>query len=707
MLDKFFAFLIKHKIIVIVVFAVLSAAAFIGVSQVETSFDISAFMPGNANSVAGSSIEEEEFSTADKAYILLEDKQNWHVLKLKEDIAQLEGISSVEWMDETLDVYTPEAFLSQDALENYKKGNATILIVTFTEGDEDVVNAAIADIGALMGEGEYFGGQPVVLDELRILIGEEMPVYLMIAGVILIGLLAISLSSYIAPILCMVNIGVAILLNYGSNFMIKENVSFLTIALAAVLQLAVSMDFSIFLIHRFEEDLQKNGGSDVTGAMSSSIRTTLTAISSSALTDCAGFMALVFMQNQIGADLGIVLTKGVLISLITSVTLLPCLILLTYKFGKKSHRVLIPSFKKIAKPLVKSRYVLIVLVIILVIPMILATGRQEYYYTAENFMPEDTKPIVATEKIGETFGMTDAVNVLYKKEMSVYERDAMDAIAKLDHIREVGGLSDNVPIGVPESFLPEAAKDAYVGENYRRFTVTTERDLDNKTLFGTVDAIRDTAGEILGEVYITGGHASASDMASTAARDNRVVELLTMGFIFVILLIAFKSMLVPVFLVMVIKAAIYINIGISYFAGEEMIFLTPVLVGAIQLGATVDYAILFTSRYFEIRHKSVTARQAAIDTISSASKPMLTSVLTFFFTTLSITVVSSIKATVEVSAVIGRGSLISFAVIMFALPALFVLFDKPLRATTWEFRKAKKIRNKGMTINDKDQELYR
>lgn len=274
--------------------------------------------------------------------------------------------------------------------------------------------------------------------------------------------------------------------------------------------------------------------------------------------------------------------------------------------------------------------------------------------------------------------------------MAAYETRAIDAMTALASIRDVAGMSDSVTTGVPDSFLPDALKDQYVGENYRRFTVTLKRDLDNDALFAAIGDIRATAGQHLGEVYVTGSYASAADMASTAEWDNTAVELISMAFIFVILLIAYRSLLIPLFLVVVIKAAIYINVGVNFFVGQEMIFLTPVIVGAIQLGATVDYAILFTSRYLEIRRKAVNAKQAVSDTIRAVSRPMLTSVLTFFFATLSITVVSTIKATREIASVVGRGALISFVVILFALPTLLIAFDRPLMATTLSMRKYRK-----------------
>ena len=263
--------------------------------------------------------------------------------------------------------------------------------------------------------------------------------------------------------------------------------------------------------------------------------------------------------------------------------------------------------------------------------------------------------------------------------------DAMEAIA---NIRDVQGLSSSVETGIPEMYLPDTVKEAYIGNEYRRFTVTLERDLDNDALFSAIDDIRSTAREYFGDdTYVTGSYASAADMASTAQRDNRVVDLVSMAFIFLIVMIAFRSLTIPVFLVLVIKAAIYINVGIDYYFGEDRIFLTPVLVNAIQLGATVDYAILFTTRYIEFRKRIPDAREAVRQTIGTAARPVLTSVLTFFFATLSITVVSSIKATREIAMVVGRGALISFIVIMFALPALLILFDKPVMATTWSLRK--------------------
>ncbi|MDD5016827.1 MAG: MMPL family transporter [Eubacteriales bacterium] len=686
-MNRLFSFLIKHKYWVIAFFVLICIPAVMGMRLVGTNFEISTFMPGDANSVTGSIISEEEFSTAMRAYVYLKDKENWQTLALKERIESIDGVYKVDWMDDVLDIYTPEEFLSKSALEQYKKGNATILITEFGEDvAQEVTDSAIRQISDLMEDGEYFGGQPVVLNEMRELLDNEQAVYLIIAGGILIILLAISLSSYMAPLLCIINIGIAILLNYGTNFIIKDEVSFLTMGIAAILQLAVSMDYSIFLIHRFEEDLQVLNG-DVDASMVSSMRATLTAISSSAMTDCAGFIALIFMQNAIGADLGLVLSKGVIFSLIVSITFLPCLILATYKAGKKKHRVFLPSFKKLSGPLIKYRYVLLALVIVILIPAFIANGQQDYYYTTEEFMPDDTEPIIATKLVGETFGTTDSVYVLYKKDMAAYEPAAIEAIESICNIREVGGISDSVQVGIPESFLPEELKDAYIGEQYRRFTVTLERDLGNDALFSAIGSIRDTAGEYLGEVYLTGAYASAADMASTAEWDNVAVEFISMAFIFIILLIAYRSLLIPVFLVIVIKAAIYINVGINAFFGDPMIFLTPVLVGSIQLGATVDYAILFTSRYFEFRHKVLDAKEAVRQTMIAAVRPMLTSVLTFFFATLSITLVSSIKATREIATVIGRGALISLVVILFALPALFIAFDKALMATTLEFRK--------------------
>ncbi|MGI5850066.1 MAG: efflux RND transporter permease subunit, partial [Christensenellales bacterium] len=683
---------------VIIFFVIICIPAFFGISLVNTNFEISAFMPHNANSITGAQIENNEFSSSMLVYVLLEDKDNWQTLALKHRIETIKGVEKVNWMDDMLDIYTPEKFLSQKAVEQYKKGGSTLMIIEFySDAAQETIDSAIGQITVLMQQGEYFGGPYVVIHELKNMLREEQALYLVMAGGILIILLAVSLSSYIAPFLCIINIGIAILLNYGTNFIVKDQVSFLTVAIAAIFQLAISMDFSIFLIHRFEEELSAANG-DTKKAMISAMHTTLVTISSSALTDCAGFIALIFMHNQIGSDLGIVLCKGVIFSLILSLTFLPCMMLATYQIGKKKHRVLLPSFKKASGPLVKYRYMFLGIVIITLIPTLIASGKQDYYYTTENFMPGDTAPIVATKKISETFGTTDSVNVLYKKEMAGYEKTAIKKIAQIDNIREVKGLSDSVETGVPEGFLPDQLKKAYIGDEYRRFAVTLAGELDNTALFCAVEDIRSSAESSLGEVYITGAYASAADMASTAAWDNVAVELISIAFIFIILLFAFRSLLIPVFLVIVIKAAIYINVGINYFSGEEMIFLTPVFVGAIQLGATVDYAILFTSRYFEFRHQTLDAAQAVRKTIGAAMRPMLTSVLTFFFSTLSITIVSSIKATREIATVVGRGALISFVVIMFALPALFVLFDKPLLATTQEFRKRfypKKLKDRG------------
>ena len=689
-MNKLFQFLVRHKYLVIIFLLLCCGASLLGIPLVKTSFEMSTFMPKGANSIAGSTIENEEFSSSAQGYVLIEGRENWQAEALKRRIEAIEGVKTVQWMDDVLDIYTPEDFLSEDTLAQFKKGDATILIIQFEGEDQsDFSEAAVSEISAMMQGGEYFGGQPVVLSELRETLKREQGLYLAIAGGILIGILAISLSSYLAPLLCIVNIGLAILLNYGTNFLLRDQISFLTVAIAAILQLAISMDFSIFLIHRFEEDLKTANG-DVNAAMVSSMRATLTAISSSALTDCAGFTALVFMQNQIGADIGIVLCKGVIFSLIISMTFLPCAILATYPLGKRKHRVLMPSLEKLSGPLIKYRFVLLAVVVAALIPGIIGSQHQEYYYTSDKFMPEDTKPIIASEKISDTFGITDSVHVLYDKSLASQEPAAVEKIKALPGVRDVSAYSDSAASVVPDAFIPDALKDAYIGDTYRRFTVTMQSGMDNDTLFAAIGDVRTAARLVFGEdSYVTGSYASAADMASTADIDNLTVDIISMLFIFIIIMIAFRSLLIPVFLVAVIKAAIYINVGWDFYFGEDMIFLTPVLVNSIQLGATVDYAILFTSRYVEFRREAADPKTAIRQAIATATKPMLTSVLTFYFATLSITTVSSIKATREIASVVGRGALISFVVIMFALPALFILFDRPLRFTTLSLRKKK------------------
>ena len=305
-------------------------------------------------------------------------------------------------------------------------------------------------------------------------------------------------------------------------------------------------------------------------------------------------------------------------------------------------------------------------------------------------MPENTKPIMASKKISDTFGITDTVHVLYAKALADKEPEAVQNIKTLASVRDVSAYSDSAAAVVPDAFIPDVLKDAYVGETYRRFTVTKQPGMGNKTLFAAIGDVRAAAKTYFGEdSYVTGSYASAADMASTADTDNLIVDVISMVFIFIIIMIAFRSLLIPVFLVAVIKAAIYINVGWDFYLGYDMIFLTPVLVNSIQLGATVDYAILFTSRYIEFRRVTDDPKTAIRQAIATATKPMLTSVLTFYFATLSITTISSIKATREIASVVGRGALLSFVVIMFALPALFILFDKPLRATTLSLRKKK------------------
>lgn len=679
----------KHRKAVLALFLALLISSVFGIFLTRENYDILSYMPNYLNSRKGEGILEENFNFSGQAFLVVKDREMWEVKDIKSRIEAVDGVKDVIWVDDFEDIILPMEFMNPDIRENFFSGRSTILQIQFVDNARsESTMRAINEIRKIIDRDMLFGGEPVIMNDLKVITSKEMVYYMVIAVISIYLILSASMTSFIEPLLFLVSIGIAILLNMGTNI-IKGEISFITASIAAVMQLGVSMDYSIFLLHRFEEERQKHPNID--DAMVAAMSRTGVPVMGSALTTIAGFVALMFMKNGIGRDLGFVLAKGIIFSLLMNITVLPCLILMFSKYADRHrHQPIIPTFKRVSRWIVRFRWVFLVIIIVLAVPSFLAQRNLQYYYSIEHYLPENSRAAVDTDKIRESFMNTEVVYVVIPDEGAIKEKELIDRIEVIDAVDSVAALSQQVDVTIPESFIPGDIRERYVKGNYRYFEVRLLTPADDPRTFEAVDRIREAAGEVFDEYYVTGSPALTRDLAGLVEADNRMVSIISIGLILAIIGFSYMSLSLPFLLVLVIEMAIWINLSIPYFQGITVSSLTPIVIGAIQLGATVDYAILFTSRYKENRERIKDRLEAIRQTIEDTGRSVLTSALTMIAATLGIALIASIKATGELTMMIGRGAAISMAVIFLGLPSVFLIFDRLIGWTTKSWARAGK-----------------
>jgi len=685
----FSRFVVRHRKVVLVLFLILLIPSVLGMFLTRQNYDILSYMPGYLNSRQGEEILEENFNLSGQAFLVVKDREMWEVKDIKSRIEAVDGVKDVIWVDDFEDIILPMEFMNPDIRENFFSGRSTILQIQFVDNARsESTMRAINEIRKIIDRDMLFGGEPVIMNDLKVITSKEMVYYMVIAVISIYLILSASMTSFIEPLLFLVSIGIAILLNMGTNI-IKGEISFITASIAAVMQLGVSMDYSIFLLHRFEEERQKHPNID--DAMVAAMSRTGVPVMGSALTTIAGFVALMFMKNGIGRDLGFVLAKGIIFSLLMNITVLPCLILMFSKYADRHrHQPIIPTFKRVSRWIVRFRWVFLVIIIVLAVPSFLAQRNLQYYYSIEHYLPENSRAAVDTDKIRESFMNTEVVYVVIPDEGAIKEKELINRIEVIDAVDSVAALSRQVDVTIPESFIPGDIRERYVKGNYRYFEVRLLTPADDPRTFEAVDRIREAAGEVFDEYYVTGSPALTRDLAGLVEADNRMVSIISIGLILAIIGFSYMSLSLPFLLVLVIEMAIWINLSIPYFQGITVSSLTPIVIGAIQLGATVDYAILFTSRYKENRERIKDRLEAIRQTIEDTGRSVLTSALTMIAATLGIALIASIKATGELTMMIGRGAAISMAVIFLGLPSVFLIFDRLIGWTTKSWARAGK-----------------
>lgn len=666
-MKKISDFIVNHSKTIIVFYIIALVLSVIGIKYVSIEYDLSSYLPKDMISYQGKELLESEFNMGGLASLMIKTEDNGKLKDVARNISALEGVKEVLYFE-----------------NNFKEGFSLIDIVfkegSSTKGTQNAIDE-IKDI--VEAEEYYFGGESAIAKDMVDTTEREIILYSIMAFVVIAIILVLGSSTYYEPIYFFVAIGVAILINIGTN-LIFGTISSNTNSVASILQLAVSMDYSIFLLHRYYHEKNQFESKE---AMKRAITGTFGTVSASALTTIGGFLALIAMKYGIGKDMGLVLAKGVLLSLVCVMTLLPALILILEKYLKgKEHKILIPSLGPLGKYFVKIRYVALFVAALIVVPVFIANTRVGYYYSNEKTLKDTAESIIATQKINEIFGLKNQVVAIVPVEKVSDLKAAMDEVGKVQGVKTVLGLYSVVSEKLPLDLIPKEIVDKFQTDKYTYFAIDLKVPMEGLETTNTLGEIKEVLNEILAEdYYLTGEAVVYDDLKTVTSKDFKVVTLVSIVLVGLILAITFKSISIPIILLLIIQLGIWINLSIPYYLGTELNFISFIILGAIQLGATVDYAILFTSRYIE-NIEAMDKEQALIATISDTSRAILTSALILIAGTLSVYFITTIRSASELTLLIARGAIISCLLVFILLPAMLYVLDPIIKITTLNWK---------------------
>ncbi|MBS6196169.1 MAG: MMPL family transporter [Clostridiales bacterium] len=679
--------IVKFRIPIFIISILLLIPATIGYINTRVNYDILYYLPEDIETMKGQDILVEEFGTGAYSMFLCEGMENKEVVSLKKQIEQVEHVAKVVWYDSFADISVPMEMLPEKVRTAFNSDDSTMMFIIFdstTSADETM--EAIQDIRHLAGKQCFLSGMSAVVTDTKELAESEVAIYVLIAVLLSCIVLGLTMETYLIPVLFLISIGMAIVCNMGTNIIAGE-ISYVTKALSAVLQLGVTMDYSIFLWHSYQEQ-KKMYQEDHKEAMAQAIAATLKSVVGSSITTIAGFIALCFMSFTLGMDLGVVMTKGVVFGVICCVTVLPSLIMIFDKaLEKTAHRQFIPDFPKISDFVVKHHKLFAVVFVILFIPFAYFQANAKVYYNLDATLPKELESIQANTKLQEEYQMGAAHMILLDNEISEKEKYQMIAdMEKIDGVKQVLGLESVIGPSMPKSMIPEEIKEILESDNYELMLIMNEYQVASEEVNHQINELNtvlkkyDPSGMLVGEAPCT------KDLIEITARDFNVVNAVSILAVFFIILFVFKSISLPVILVLVIEGAIFINMGIPYLTGTELPFIASIVIGTIQLGATVDYAILMTSRYEKERGSGKGKRESIQIAHQSSLRPVMVSAFSFFAATFGVGVYSKIDMISSLCLLMARGALISMCAVLLFLPAMYWLFDGLICKTSKGFR---------------------
>lgn len=672
---------------VLFVAALLLIPALLGYIGTRTNYDVLSYLPEDVRSVQGEKLLEEPFQAAATSMVVVEGMPPSYTDELLESIRKVPHVSNAFWLSGTLGIQVPTDMLPAKLRESFYAGDATLMIVQFdTALSADETMDAIVEIRKLTNEKCFVAGMSAMVQDIKELVISELPIYTVIAVILMLTVLLLSFESYVMPFLLLANIGMAILYNMGSNIFLGQ-ISYITKAIAAILQLGVTVDYSIFLYHRYEEEKEKN--TDKREAMANAITSAFTSLSGSSLTTIAGFLALCAMRFTMGRDMGIVMAKGVVIGIVCVIVVLPCLFLVfDDAIEKYKHRSLFPDFTGFNRWLLRHRRLWIILFLFALVPAYYSQKNTDIYYQISRSLPSTLPSLRSNEKLKEDFQTATEHIVILDRAVDNGKLGEME-----DELKAVPGISHVVSYhsligsGIPDFFLPERVRKIFLSDDYQLLMMTSDFEPATDDTKEQLADIQEIVHRYDPNAYLTGEAAMTEDLREVFTRDNITTNYLSILSIFVIVMFVFRSFTVPAALILAIELAIYINQGLVYWMGGSISFIAPILISAIQLGATVDYAILVTSRFQEELQSGKNREEAAILAGATSDASIITSSLGMFAATVGVAVVSKMYLIKEVCMLLARGALISAFIVAFMLPCILYVLEPLFRRTSLHWDK--------------------
>ena len=689
-MKKFGEIIVKLRIPILIAAVVLLIPSALGYFNTRVNYDILSYLPGEIETMKGQDVLVDEFGTGAFTMVIVEGMEFKDVSKLKAQMEEVDHVKSIIWYDTFADISIPVDLLPDKVKNAFLKDDCTVMAIIFdTTMSADETMDAIKELRKLADKQCFISGMTAVVTDTKDLSEAEAPIYVALAVLLCAIVLALTMDSFLIPVLFLLSIGMAIVYNLGTNIFMGQ-ISYITKALAAVLQLGVTLDYSIFLWHSYEEQKERFP-EDKKKAMARAITYTLTSVVGSSITTIAGFIALCFMSFTLGLDLGIVMAKGVVFGVVGCVTILPSMILVFDRAIEKTrHRPLLGNFKQIPRFVQKFYPLILVVFTVIWIPAIKGYNNTEVYYNLDTTLPEDLPSIQANNKLEKEFQMNATHMLLVDRDLDTKTVEKMvSEMKEVDGVKTVIGIDAMLGSEIPRELIPKKALEMLENENYELMLVTNEYKVATDEVNAECEALNnilkkyDPNGMLVGEAPCT------KDLIEITNHDFNTVTSVSVGIILVIILLVFRSLSLPVILVAVIEFAIYINMGIPYYAGTSLPFIASIVIGTIQLGSTVDYAILMTSRYKAERHAGK-SRKEAIEIAHSASIPsILVSAFSFFAATFGVGLYSEIDMISSLCTLLARGALISMVVVIFVLPSMFLLLDRVIIYTSRGFRPKK------------------
>ena len=686
---RFSKAVVKHRILILIVVLVLMIPSVLGMAGTRINYDMLDYLPEDMETVIGQNVLLEDFGKGAFSFIIVEDMPAKDVAALKEKIEQVDHVETVLWYDSIADLSIPMELLPDKIYNEFNTENATMMAVFFdTSTSSDITMDAIREIRKITGKQCFVSGMSALVTDLKDLCEKEEPIYVGIAVLFACVAMLVFLDSWLVPFVFLASIGMMILLNLGTNYFMGE-ISYITKALSAVLQLAVTMDYSIFLWHSYNE--QRTRCDDNKAAMAVAIKETLASVVGSSITTVAGFIALCFMSFTMGRDLGIVMAKGVLLGVLGCVTVLPALILVFDKpLQKTKHKSLIPNMGGFAKGVVRIFPVFIVIFALLIPPAYYGYSKtnDEVYYDMGQCLPEDMEYVIANSKLSEEFDIASTHMLLVDANLPAKSvRSMMKEMEQVDGVKYVLGLESVIGSRIPEEILPESITSILKNDKWELLLINSEYQVasdavnDQISDLNTILKKYDESGMLIGEAPCM------KDMIETTSHDFQVVNAISILAIFIIIALVEKSLSLPFILISVIEVAIFINLGLPHYLGQSLPFIAPICISTIQLGATVDYAILMTTRYKAERIRGNGKKDAVWTALSTSIPSIIVSGMGLFAATFGVAIYSDIDIIGSMCMLMARGAIVSMLAVIFILPALLLLCDKIICATTWGMRK--------------------